>query len=202
MPSVRRITSILITFLAFSSGVPAEDEAHSGARLAQPGHSIHGEAFNEGPRQAAYLMNGMGNVRWEISTKNPMAQRFFDQGIVQLHGFWYFEAERSFRQAAAFDPECPILYWGMARANIENPLRSKGFIEQAMKRIDKATNKEKRLVEAWNKRMKDTKEEPANSGESKSPNETEKKADTQEKKLADEKIRKDRPDRLKQYVKD
>ena len=47
MPAARRITSILITFLAFSSGVPAEDEAHSDARLAQPGHSIHGEAFNE-----------------------------------------------------------------------------------------------------------------------------------------------------------
>lgn len=133
----------------YADEVPAAD-----TRAAQPGHSIHADAFNEGPRQAAYLMPGMGNLHWAISTKNPMAQRFFDQGIVQLHGFWYFEAERSFRQAAAFDSEHPIFYWGMARANIENLDRSRGFIEQAMSRLQNGNDKEKRLVEAWNNRVK------------------------------------------------
>ena len=177
MPISISLRFFLLSFIAFSAKIRAEEPIRSDLRIAEPGHSVHGEAFNEGPRQAAYLMNGMGNVHWEISTKNPMAQRFFDQGIVQLHGFWYFEAERSFRQAAAFDPDCSILYWGMARANIENPLRSKGFIEQAMEKIGKASSKEKRLIEAWNKRVEDTK-------------------------LADEKGKKDRSERLKQYVKD
>ena len=177
MPTSISLRFFLLIFIAFSAKIWAEEPIRSDLRIAEPGHSVHGEAFNEGPRQAAYLMNGMGNVHWEISTKNPMAQRFFDQGIVQLHGFWYFEAERSFRQAAAFDPDCSILYWGMARANIENPLRSKGFIEQAMEKIGKASSKEKQLIEAWNKRVEDTK-------------------------LADEKGKKDRPERLKQYVKD
>lgn len=114
---------------------------------------MHGESFNEGPRQAAYLMPGMGNVHFPISTKNPLAQRFFDQGVSQLHGFWYFEAERSFRQAAALDHEHPMPYWGMARANIENHERSLGFIEQAKKRIEKANDKERRLIEAWGERV-------------------------------------------------
>ncbi|MBU6174661.1 MAG: alkyl hydroperoxide reductase, partial [Planctomycetes bacterium] len=118
-----------------------------------PGHSTHAQIFNEGPRQAGYLMPGMGNTRFPISTKNAMAQRFFDQGIAQLHGFWYFEAERSFRQAASFDPDHPMHYWGMARANIDNRERSLGFIEQAMSRLKSANDKEKRLIEAWNKRV-------------------------------------------------
>ena len=176
---------------------------------AQPGHSTNAFAFNEGPRQAAYLMNGMGNVHWEISTKNPMAQRFFDQGIVQLHGFWYFEAERSFRQAAAFDADCPILYWGMARANTENLTRSRGFIKQAMNRIDKANDKEKRLIQAWHKRVKSPDEDSANPDGDKSkkisevdPKSKDSKATEQAKKKNDDKRKKDEKDRLKQYVAD
>ena len=57
------------------------------------GHSHIGEAFNEGPRQAAYLMGHTGKVHFPITTSDPRAQAFFDQGVGQLHGFWYFEAE-------------------------------------------------------------------------------------------------------------
>jgi peroxiredoxin len=141
----------LVFFLAINVRFSFAQESES--VLAKPGHSIHDQAFNEGPRQAAYLMSGMGNVQWTISTQDPMAQRFFNQGISQLHGFWYFEAERSFRQAAAFDPDCPILYWGAARANIENTKRSRGFIKQATDRIGKANEKEKRLIDAWAARV-------------------------------------------------
>ncbi|MFM8262614.1 MAG: CDC27 family protein, partial [Pirellula sp.] len=133
----------------------ATEDHKDPAKDKNPGHSFHAEAFNEGPRQAAYLMQGMGNVHWKISTESPMAQRFFDQGISQLHGFWYFEAERSFRQAASIEPDRAIFYWGMARANTENPERSAGFIEQAMKRIDKSSPLERRLIEAWSRRVKD-----------------------------------------------
>ncbi len=198
MPASKAQFLLLFVFLAFSSKIPAEETPASEPQQVQPGHSLHGDVFNEGPRQAAYLMNGMGNVHWEISTKNPMAQRFFDQGITQLHGFWYFEAERSFRQAAAFDPDCAILYWGMARANIENPSRSKGFSDQAMKKVDKAPDKEKRLVVAWNNRVKDAKEEPEVNEDSNAKDAPEKKAtDPAKKKEPDKK-----QDRLKQYVKD
>ena len=198
MPTSKVLILQLVVILAFSSEILAEETPASDTPQVQPGHSLHGDVFNEGPRQAAYLMNGMGNVHWEISTKNPMAQRFFDQGITQLHGFWYFEAERSFRQAAAFDPDCAILYWGMARANIENPSRSKGFSDQAMKKVDKASEKEKRLVVAWNNRVKDDNAEPVVNEDSNPKDTPEKKAtDPTKKKGVDKK-----QDRLKQYVKD
>ena len=98
-----------------------------------PGHSLHGEVFDDGPRQQARQMFGMGRVHLKISTDVALAQELFDQGLGQLHGFWYFEAERSFRQAATLDPDCAMPYWGMAMANFENEKRSKGFIEQAVK---------------------------------------------------------------------
>ncbi len=100
-------------------------------------------------------MPGMGNVYWEIKTKSPMAQRFFDQGVCQLHGFWYFEAERSFRQVAAVDPDCAMAYWGMARANTLNEKRARGFIAEAVKRLEHASELESKLIKAFADRLKE-----------------------------------------------
>ena len=56
----------------------------------------------------------MGTVHLAITTSNPEAQQFFDQGLAQMHSFWAREAERSFLQAAALDPAAPMPYWGIA----------------------------------------------------------------------------------------
>ncbi len=116
------------------------------------GHSMHGEAFNEGPRQRAYLMPGMANVHFPVTTKVPEAQQFFDQGVSQLHGFWYFEAERSFRQVLVFDKNCAMAYWGLAMANANNDKRAKSFIEIAAQLKDKASPREVKWIDtlsAW-----------------------------------------------------
>lgn len=122
-----------------------------------PGHSTHGETFDDGPRQAAVLIPGCGAVHFPITTKQPLVQKFVDQGVGQLHGFWYFEAERSFRQAAMLDPDCATAYWGMAMANVNNDKRAKGFIAEALKRKDKASAYEKLWIEALNEFYADPK---------------------------------------------
>ncbi|WP_254512205.1 redoxin domain-containing protein [Anatilimnocola floriformis] len=98
-----------------------------------PGQSHHGEVFNEGPRQKAYLMPGMPKIVFPVTTKNPEAAAFVLQGIGQVHGFWYYEAERSFRQAAFLDKDCAIAYWGLAMANIDNSTRAKKFMAECVK---------------------------------------------------------------------
>lgn len=113
-----------------------------------PGHSSNGEAFNEGPRQAAVLMEGTGNINFPVTTSHPEAQKFFTQGVGQLHGFWYFEAERSFRQAAALDPECAMAYWGMAMANINTPKRAVEFIKLATAKKGKASRREQLWIDS------------------------------------------------------
>jgi peroxiredoxin len=88
----------------------------------------------------------MGNISFPITTKDPAVQRFFNQGVGQLHGFFYFEAERSFRQAAAIDSECAMAYWGMAMANVNNEKRAKGFVEKAEKLKSKVAKREQMWI--------------------------------------------------------
>src|SRR5688572_8840710 len=109
---------VCAALLITAGGLRAADAAPDAGPL--PGHSYHGEAFDEGPRRAAYLMGNTGKVKFPVTTKNPLAQQFFEQGVGQLHGFWYLEAERSFRQVAALDADCAMAYWGMAMANVNN----------------------------------------------------------------------------------
>ena len=92
-------------------------------------------------------MGGTGNVSFNVSTKVALAQQFFNQGIGQLHGFWYFEAERSFRQVAMLDVECAMAYWGMAMANFENEKRATGFIKEAVERKQGASKREQLWIE-------------------------------------------------------
>ncbi len=149
------------------------------------GHSFHGEAFNEGPRQSATLMKGMAKIKFPTSTKSKEAQRFIEQGVAQLHGFWYLEAERSFRQAAKIDPKLAIAYWGMAMANLNNPERARGLIDKAMKRKAKNTSKRERLyIEALERfTPKNDKQDDG------------KKNDTQAKKDADKEAKRKRGER-------
>ncbi len=96
------------------------------------GHSVHGEAFNAGPRRKARIMQGMGKVDFAATTKSDDARAFINQGVAQLHSFYYLEAERSFRQAAWYDPNCSTAYWGMAMSNVNNAKRAKGFLKKAL----------------------------------------------------------------------
>lgn len=115
------------------------------------GHSYHGEAFNEGPRQGAVLIEGMGTVAFPVSAKNEEAAQFFQQGVAALHGFWYLEAERSFRQAVKIEPDLAIAYWGMAMANLNNEKRAKGMIDEAVKGREQASKYEKLYIDAFSK---------------------------------------------------
>ena len=127
---------------------PTASASEANPAVPAPGHSVHGEAFNDGPRHAAYLMPGMGKVHFPATTKKPEAQAFIDQGVAQLHSFYYFESERSFRQAAKIDPDCAMAYWGMAMSNVNNPKRAKGFLKEARKRAAQISHRESLYLDA------------------------------------------------------
>src|SRR5438477_9896539 len=61
------------------------------------------------PSLPARLLTGQGTeyIHFPITTASPEAQKFFLQGVAQMHSFWANEAERSFLQAAALDPAAP-----------------------------------------------------------------------------------------------
>ncbi|MGC4006976.1 MAG: hypothetical protein QM811_29165 [Pirellulales bacterium] len=190
--------SLASSFLALSFvGVLCYADHPDGGPL--PGHSLHGESFDEGPRQAAHLMGDTGGPKFPVTTANPKAAKFIDQGVGQLHGFWYYEAERSFRQAAALDPNCAMAYWGMAMANVNNDERALGLIRTAMKHKDNVTDREKRYIDltsgyyvAWdNARQAKKAAEKAKADEAKAKAEKldgEKKTDPQDEGSNNEKV--------------
>ena len=56
----------------------------------------------------------MGDHHFKITTNNPDAQYFFDQGFRLFLGFNHSEALRSFKESARLDPNNAMAYWGMA----------------------------------------------------------------------------------------
>jgi len=66
---------------------------------------------------AVPLYDGLGGFSRLVSTTSPEAQRYFDQGLAFMYAFNHDEALRSFRQAAALDPQCAMAQWGIAIAN-------------------------------------------------------------------------------------
>ncbi len=128
---------------------PTASASESNPAVPAAGHSLHGEAFNDGPRRRATIMPGMGKANFTVTTKSPEAQTFVNQGVAQLHSFFYFEAERSFRQAEQLDPNCVMSYWGMAMANVNNEGRARGFLKAGRKRdFARITPREKLYYEA------------------------------------------------------
>ena len=73
------------------------------------------------------LLEGVGNCSFPVTTTSERAQAFVNQGICMIHGFWYYEAWRSFREAARLDSSCAMAYWGMyqslVRHNSDRPAR-------------------------------------------------------------------------------
>ena len=62
------------------------------------------------------LVTGLGDLHHPVSTRNPQAQQFFDQGLRFIYAFNHDEAARSFQHAAELDPKLAMAYWGIAEA--------------------------------------------------------------------------------------
>ena len=112
------------------------------------GHSLHGEAFDAGPRQKPWLMEGIGSSHFPITTRNPEVQQWFDQGHTLLHSFWFYEAERAFRWCLKLEPDNAMAYWGLARA-IEDDDRGIPMYLEAAKRKARISDRERLYIEAW-----------------------------------------------------
>ncbi len=67
-------------------------------------------------RAGAPLFDGMGDHHHPITTQDPAAQLYFDQGLTIDFAFNHAESIRSFRAAQRLDENCAMCYWGEALA--------------------------------------------------------------------------------------
>ncbi len=107
------------------------------------------------------LQEGLGKHHFRISTHVPMAQRYFDQGMILMYGFNHAEAARSFRYAQKLDPACGMCFWGeglVLGPNINAPMEDSAVPQAfaAVQRVlvlrENATGKERVLLQAVAKR--------------------------------------------------
>ncbi len=110
---------------------------------------------------SAPLFDNLGTLHHSITTRSPLAQQYFDQGLRLLYAFNHEEAVISFQAATQHDPDAPMPYWGMALAlgpNINAAMsrtaerRAIEAIRQARARLALASPKERAYVEALSRR--------------------------------------------------
>ena len=57
------------------------------------------------PAEACHSDDRLGDLHHPVSTKNPQAQQFFDQGLRLIYAFNHDEAARSFQRADRTRPQ-------------------------------------------------------------------------------------------------
>lgn len=113
-------------------------------------------------QQIAPLFENLGDLNFSISTKEKLAQTFFNQGMKLTYAFNHAEAHRSFMEASRLDPTAAMTYWGQAYVlgpNINDPeplderkQKYNEAIAKANKHAPNASKKERALIEALTQR--------------------------------------------------
>jgi tetratricopeptide (TPR) repeat protein len=121
--------------------------------------------FTPQPMKAAEgdppLYANLGSLAFPVTTKSPRAQSFVSQGVRLSFAFNHAEAQRAFRAAQKLDPESAMGWWGEALIlgpNINVPMMPEAnepalaALSKAVALKDKATPRERALIEALEKR--------------------------------------------------
>lgn len=160
---------ILAGIAVIHPGVAGADRADSAVRVEAPSAFRSGcgapspYRFVQATAQGTSIpvLPGMGEHKMEVTTRNPLAKVFFDQGLALAYGFNHAEAARSFRRATELDPSCAMAWWGYAIVlgpNYNLPMDPEAVPEafsasrRALELIDGVTPRELALIEALSHR--------------------------------------------------
>ena len=121
----------------------------------------HGHAPAKAPAPPVTLATGLGDINHPVTTNNPEAQKFFNQGLAYIYAFNHAEAVRSFKQAAQLDPNLAMAYWGVALSlgsNYNVPADGPALVEaysnlqKAIALAPKASEHDRAYINALSKR--------------------------------------------------
>ena len=102
-------------------------------------------------------LNGLGTIHVPVTTSEPRAQLFFNQGVRLVYAFNHQEARRAFREAARLDPSLAMAYWGEAMTlgpTVNSPMAPEHItpamdaIARAKQRAGAASPRERALIDA------------------------------------------------------
>ncbi|MEO6529096.1 MAG: hypothetical protein ABIP93_20930 [Gemmatimonadaceae bacterium] len=118
-------------------------------------------AAAQSDRSTVPLYDNLGEHHYGVTTHEPRAQRYFDQGLRLYYAFNHAEAIRAFDEAARLDPRCAMCFWGSALSygpNINVPMDSASgvaahvAIEKAVAAASFVSPRERSLIDALAKR--------------------------------------------------
>ena len=153
------VVAVVLTLVGFHNVTFSQDQQPA------PGH-VHyketGQQSQASPTGAlAPRLQKLGNHAFPVSTKNPQAQLFMNQGLNLSYAFNHAEAGRAYREAERLDPNLAIAYWGEALAlgpNINAPMdpasepKALAAIQKAIALKSQASPREQALIDALTQR--------------------------------------------------
>ena len=104
---------------------------------------------------------GWGHYSYPISTNSDSARYYFNQGLTMYYSYHMRESVASFKEAARFDPNCAMAYWGQALAMGPNynaayiykmPRGVPAVLELMNQNISHASAKERQLIQVMDSR--------------------------------------------------
>src|SRR6476661_10782550 len=152
--------SMAVAFVLFLLLIPVA--VHGQHSLGMHSHSGAGSASAclpgrfDGPIKL-HPPDKAGDLEHKVSTDNPRAQQFFNQGLTFYYGFDSESALRSFHQASVEDPNLAMAYWGVALAaggDLNIPINDPCMLlavkksKKANQLIDRATPQERLYINA------------------------------------------------------
>jgi tetratricopeptide (TPR) repeat protein len=103
------------------------------------------------------LYDNLGTYHMPVTTRSPVAQQYFDQGLRLTYGFNHDEAIKSYREGIREDSTCAMCWWGVAYAlgpNINVPMDTAAVrpaweaVQQAVKFAPLASDRERSYIRA------------------------------------------------------
>jgi tetratricopeptide (TPR) repeat protein len=150
---VRALTSLGLLAMSLRGAASAQGEpAHGHDKAAMQAAAAHAKTP---------LYDNLGTLHMAITSRSPIAQKYFDQGLRLSYGFNHDEAVNSFTEGARLDSACAMCYWGIAYAlgpNINLPMDTGAVkpayesIHRALELSSKVTPHEQAYIQALAKR--------------------------------------------------
>ena len=141
---------IVLTLIGALAGpVRAEEDPH--AACAAPPSYVPEDLLE---RQVP-LRDGVGNSRETVTTSDPQAQAFYNQGLNYLESYVWIEASRSFHQALRLDPKLAMAWLGLSRvaSGLDNPEAAQSWFNKGKALMDGISTRERRRFEIRGKQL-------------------------------------------------
>lgn len=139
---------------ALAGALAAQDPEHQG-------HEMQAAVTDSSGSDRTPLYDNLGTYHMAVTTRSPVAQRYYDQGLRLTYGFNHDEAIKSYREGIRADSSCAMCWWGIAYAlgpNINVPMDTAAVrpaweaLQQAVRLAPRVSAREQAYIKALRSR--------------------------------------------------